>query len=661
MPASDPSHAYLETLSEISRAVSSTLDLRALYDTIFRQIGRVMDTSQFFIALHQPGSDVITVPYVHEDGRILFDEEFPYGDNTTSVVIETGQSLLYHSMEEYQDFERSHGLTPYVVGEDEGESGIFVPLNTGSRTIGALSVQTWRPHAYSPDDVQTLAVIASQAAIAIENARLYARSQDSVRQMEAVLQVAKALNEARTLPAVLDAMLRAMRDVLPYAYAAVLLPDSATGMLDVVGSISLGGEAVDRPETPLKIPFGHGISGAVFSSGEPLIVPDVRQFPAFVDHQLTGVFSEMAVPLRRGNTVVGVLDVGRAGVGQFSLEEVDLLSLFASQAAIAIENARLFSEQEERAEELQAVESIVRALMPLHDPVDIARTVDRELRRLIDYQTCCLYLIDEDTDVLVPIAHDVESEKVASMPVGEEFVGRIARRGEAEIVSDPGDGVDESVVGAPLVYRDQVHGVITISRVGRNAFDENARRLLEIIAAQVAIACDRTRLYHELHAAATTDPLVGLWNRRYLLERYREERLRAIRTRRPLVALMLDIDSFKRVNDTFGHDAGDAVLCELAGIIRSTTRAEDIVARYGGEEFCVLLPETPLPLAIQIAERLRATVESHRMPAEAGVGHVTVSVGIAVWTPDDSAEELFTRADVAMYRVKAAGGNGVSV
>jgi diguanylate cyclase (GGDEF)-like protein len=124
---------------------------------------------------------------------------------------------------------------------------------------------------------------------------------------------------------------------------------------------------------------------------------------------------------------------------------------------------------------------------------------------------------------------------------------------------------------------------------------------------------------------------------------------------------MLDIDTFKRVNDRYGHDAGDAVLQEIALVIRAAVRAEDIVARYGGEEFCILLPEIPPEEAERVAERLRAMIERRLLPAAAGVRSVTVSVGLALLRPSDAGAELFTRADHAMYAVKHVGGNRVCV
>lgn len=217
------------------------------------------------------------------------------------------------------------------------------------------------------------------------------------------------------------------------------------------------------------------------------------------------------------------------------------------------------------------------------------------------------------------------------------------------------------MIGAPLVYEGKVQGVITLSKLGINQFDENDLRLLEIIAGQAAIAFDRARLYEELRAEAVTDPLTGLYNRRYLMERFREEKSRAIRNRHMLAAIMMDIDKFKRVNDTYGHDAGDVVLRELARVTRSVVRAEDIVSRYGGEEFCVLLPETSLSDARHVVERLRAAIEAHQMPEEAGVQGITVSAGMALLDASDPGEELFSRADLAMYEVKHRGGNQVCV
>lgn len=657
----------LQTLNEISRVVSATLDLRALYDTIYQQIGRVMDPSQFLIALHRPGSASIEVPYLQEEGNLLLDETFPYGDNTTSVIIDHGTSLLYHTTEEYQQFERDNGLTPVIVGEKDSQSGIFVPLNTGSRTIGALSVQSPRPNAYAEEDVQILSVIAAQAAVAIENARFYAASQKTVRQAEVLLDVAQTLTRSLDLESVLDAILTGMAEVVPYYFAAILLPDPSTDQLLLVGA---AGCAAEERRRPIKVPVGHGVTGKAFQTGEPLLIPDVHQFSDSIGGR-PEVHSEMAVPLKRGDSVVGVLDVERHEIDAFSAGDLNLLRLFASQAAIAIENARLFTQQRDRVSELQTIQSLVQKLTVLHDMSAIAAVIDQELRQLIDFHTCRLFLWDPPAQLLRPLLAEPELQNVW-LQMGEGLTGWIALHGQSVIIPNtvedsrasylPGTPQRaESMIGAPLAYEGRVRGVIALTKLGTNQFDEHSLRLLEIIAAQSAMAFDRARLYDELRTQAITDELTKLYNRRYLLERFREEKSRAIRNQHTLAATMVDIDNFKRVNDTYGHDAGDVVLQDLATVIRAVVRAEDVVARYGGEEFCVLLSEIPLANALHVSERLRTVIERRRLPQAAGLAKLTASVGVALLCPDDEGTEIFTRADQAMYEVKRAGGNRVCV
>ena len=659
----------LETLNEIGRVMSSTLDLQTLYETIYQQVGRVMDASQFFLALHREGDETVEVPYLREEGALLLDQVMPFGDSITSTIIRTGTPVLFHTTAEYDEHLQRFGLAASIVGEKDSESGIFVPLNTGSRTIGALTVQSPLAHAYTLDDMQMLSVLASQAAVAIENARLYADSENNVRQMQALLEVARTISASLDLTTVLDSILTSMREVLPFYFAAILLPDHARGHLDVTDSV---GPVSKEFAAGAKVPFGQGITGRVFESGMPLTVNGASDFADYLAPNATAVTAEMAVPLKRGDSVIGVVDVKRTDATDFSPEELALLSLFASQAAIAIENARLYAEQQRRVEELQGIQSIVQQLTPLHDERAVAQLISRELTKLIDYNICGVFTLDAQQNVLLPVVFEGAYFPFSQLPLEQGLTGWVGFHGQSALVRNscedprlatiPGSpDRTESLVCAPLLYEGRVRGVITLSKLGIDQFDENALRLLEIIAAQTAIAFDRARLYTELRTEAVTDPLTRLYNRRYLHDRLREERSRAVRNHHSLLAMMLDIDHFKQVNDRYGHDAGDVVLVELAGLVRGVMRAEDIVARYGGEEFCILVPEIPLDEARVLAERLRQVVETHEFPEAAGSRRVTVSIGIAPFHADDTDAELVTRADRAMYHVKALGGNAVAV
>jgi diguanylate cyclase (GGDEF)-like protein/PAS domain S-box-containing protein len=177
----------------------------------------------------------------------------------------------------------------------------------------------------------------------------------------------------------------------------------------------------------------------------------------------------------------------------------------------------------------------------------------------------------------------------------------------------------------------------------------------------------RKRMEAELRYLSKHDPLTKLFNRRALMEHLDEELLRADRYHHPLSIFMLDIDHFKPINDTFGHRAGDAVLCSLARVLESSTRETDYVSRYGGEEFIIILPETHLAKACEMAERLRITVAGHPIPiGDKNVLNITVSIGISTSTPTfpehaDSGRDLLNAADSAMYLAKNSGRNCVKV
>lgn len=172
------------------------------------------------------------------------------------------------------------------------------------------------------------------------------------------------------------------------------------------------------------------------------------------------------------------------------------------------------------------------------------------------------------------------------------------------------------------------------------------------------------RLFADLNAMANTDTLTGLANRRDVLQQAQQELERAQRTNRPIAFLMLDIDHFKHVNDTYGHPAGDAVLCSVADIARSTMRHIDKVGRIGGEEFFAILPESDQASATVAAERLRSAIAAHPFAVGTTQISVTVSIGVAVAHCDSTAqkfEDNLAAADSALYAAKNSGRNRVVV
>ena len=197
----------------------------------------------------------------------------------------------------------------------------------------------------------------------------------------------------------------------------------------------------------------------------------------------------------------------------------------------------------------------------------------------------------------------------------------------------------------------------------QHAPDWHGQSLAEASSEQLALAITNLRLRETLRTQSLRDPLTGLSNRRELDELFPRELARALRQQQPLSVMVLDIDHFKRFNDTFGHDAGDAVLREFAHLLKKSMRIEDLVARLGGEEFVVVLPGLSAIQARELAERLRQQVQVLNV-AHQGVslGQITTSIGISQCPPYPiNEQDLITRADAALYLAKNSGRNRTEV
>jgi diguanylate cyclase (GGDEF)-like protein len=187
---------------------------------------------------------------------------------------------------------------------------------------------------------------------------------------------------------------------------------------------------------------------------------------------------------------------------------------------------------------------------------------------------------------------------------------------------------------------------------------------LRLLIEPSAIALDNCLALQRMEALSVTDELTRLSNSRYLNQVLRRETKRSVRNGSPLSLLFLDLDTFKSVNDQHGHLAGSKVLMEAAAVIRGCARETDVVARFGGDEFTLLLPDTDTEGAVQVAERIRDRLRVSRFLASEGLSvRQTVSIGVATLHPDKprTADELMKAADMAMYRVKAAGKDGIYV
>jgi diguanylate cyclase (GGDEF)-like protein len=219
---------------------------------------------------------------------------------------------------------------------------------------------------------------------------------------------------------------------------------------------------------------------------------------------------------------------------------------------------------------------------------------------------------------------------------------------------------DQFVAAAPLgpaAGETVPRGIITVARRGR-AIDEDDREVLRSLAAQTTLALENIDLHYQVQRQAITDELTALANHRRFQELLATEMDQVRRYRYSVGLIMLDVDNFKLVNDTYGHPQGDIVLAGVARVVRESSRETDAPARYGGEEMALILPHTDLDGAVAIAERVRTAIESLEIPLIEGPGslHVTASLGVAASAEGDK-DALLACADAALYSAKHQGKN----
>jgi len=285
----------------------------------------------------------------------------------------------------------------------------------------------------------------------------------------------------------------------------------------------------------------------------------------------------------------------------------------------------------------------------------------------------CLFLYDDESKrlhVRTSGGAGTEVLKDLHLAPGEGLAGRVFERRMPELVTDISEpawpdvpaGV-RSLLSTPLTIKEHSVGVMTLMSGRPTAFTERDLVFFSAVANQLGIAVENARLYHRTKELSYRDSLTGLFNRRYFEETLTQEIRRAERYKMPLTLIMVDIDHFKRYNDTHGHPQGDEVLKEVSSILLKSTRQVDVVARYGGEEIVLILPLTPKDPALLVAEKLRRAVEEAPVPGEhiLPARRLTISLGVATYPADaTTATGLVLAADRALYQAKQAGRNKVA-
>ena len=482
----------------------------------------------------------------------------------------------------------------------------------------------------------------------------------------------------------IDKLYSVFADVVKHKFLirrlAIFMYHKTEKKLLLVFSTGLGDLNFEIPETDTGI-WNTIVNGEPFDIrddfGKLLFPKDVKQF------KLEGLNSQLWVPLGMGDELIGLVTIGnRENQLPFDASDRYFLQQLSAHAVVCINTCRQYEKRRKEKEDLDKtlqnlslLYSIGKAMNYISDLKNLLQYILSKAIEVTFAEKGSLMLYDMETDQLnirvlagmedSAFQEQVNNNEIAcrSFKPGEGIAGRVYMTAkpivvnnikEDDIFIDSEKSFVRSIACIPMVVFNDVIGVINVTnkRHGKAFTDEDVE-MLKAVADQAAVAINKAQLWD----MAVTDSLTGLFVRRYFLVKLQEELHRAERYKNILSVVMADLDRFKNINDSYGHDAGDRALKAIGKFLQQNIRDVDVVARYGGEEFVIMVPEAANDAALILGERLRKQMSELKIK---DLPPITISLGIATFPNDGSdIENLIKKADAAMYAAKRAGRNRV--
>ncbi len=466
----------------------------------------------------------------------------------------------------------------------------------------------------------------------------------------------------------MEAVLETARSAMRARNALIFMPAEAG---EAVSLRVAAGEGPFRDDESVR--SGQGLIGWVLKEKKGVLANERAAGLSYLDKDgMAGSF--MAAPILDGGRLEGIIALDSAEGEAFTDDDRRTLEHFGSIVLRMIISARMSRSVDYDVRKFKSLHTLSKGISDSLEMDAILEGLPEHLKDVVPYDYMTLSFVDREKRLSFRLVegYPEDSAPEGPVPLDNTYLGWIVDNAQKLVLSDfdrrtskmPIFPVKElrsdfrSFFGLPLVSRDGVLGVLTVALKRPGGIDGFQQDMLDILADRLAVYIANASLHQRIKLMATTDGLTGLVNHRHFQEKADERFARAARYPEDISLLLFDIDHFKKVNDTYGHPIGDAVLRKVGAVVREAARTVDVAARYGGEEFAVLMEQTDEPGALKMAERIRSTIEKTRFVFEGVTVPVTVSIGCASF-PLHAADktQLIDMADKSLYWAKRNGRN----
>jgi diguanylate cyclase (GGDEF)-like protein len=683
----------LESLIETTRIFLEADNLESALQVLVENIGKFFKADDCFFAFWDDASRVTTPVVAYGPMREIFPKlVFEPGERTLiAVVMEAGGPLVI------EDLKTTSLWEPGIASLFSNRSILGIPLTIEGNNLASLILGYNQKREFAPQEIAYAEIAAQQIAMILTKLQLLQNAQIRVKQLTVLHEVAIISTDADTLDQLIERITEVIgKNLFPDNFG-ILLMDHEKNVLKPHPSYRFVAR-VNRlvPDVPL----GEGVSGQVAQTGVPVRLGNIRELDNYLDIDPSTI-SELCVPIKVKDQILGVINTESSRPNAFTPDDELLLGTLAGQLATGIEQLRAKEGERKWLDQLAHSNDLIYSMAQITTQINKSLTTDEIIQNLGSELekirlTCIMaihdvnrntftinytslkshfleivetglgyplveYTFSRDTLEQVLSKKDIFHPAAIAKPEEEILVlfTDAEREGVKRILQEIGVTSEIRPLRLPLTFEENLLGLLWIWGGGLQKSD---LPILSIFAKQIGISLERARLFKEVQELAFTDPLTGLNNRRSLFELGKIEFSRAVRMKRSFCCMMLDLDHFKQVNDNYGHLTGDQVLEEFAKRCKASIREVDLIGRYGGEELIILLPETDLKTAKQIAERLCEYISETPMKFSTNEINVTVSIGIAQKDKNTSdLKTLIARADQAMYVAKHKGRNRVAV